>query len=55
MQDQAQQILNIVNAAGHSGDIDFAGFLDIFGFGADSNSEQSLQGVFEAFDISGKG
>ena len=55
MEDQAQQILNIVNASGHSGDIDFSGFLDIFGFGSDNNSEASLQNVFDVFDASGKG
>jgi len=36
LESQASQILNIVNHAGHSGDIDFSAFLEIFGFGADS-------------------
>ena len=35
---QAGQILAIVSNAGHSGDIDFGAFLDIFGFGGDNNS-----------------
>jgi centrin-1 len=55
MENQAGQILNIVNASGHSGDIDFASFLDIFGFGGDNNSEASLQTVFDAFDTTGSG
>lgn len=52
---QAGQILAIVNNAGHQGDIDFAAFLDIFGFGGDSNNETTLQTVFEAFDTTGSG
>ena len=52
---QAAQILAIVNNAGHQGDIDFAAFLDIFGFGGDSNNEATLQTVFEAFDTTGSG
>ena len=36
LESQAAQILNIVNHAGHTGDMDFGSFLDIFGFGADS-------------------
>ena len=42
IENQAQQILAIVNNSGHSGDIDFAAFLAIFGFNADSASESSL-------------
>jgi Ca2+-binding EF-hand superfamily protein len=52
---QAGQILAIVNNAGHSGDIDFSAFLDIFGFGSEDTSETSLQTVFEAFDTSKSG
>jgi Ca2+-binding EF-hand superfamily protein len=52
---QAGQILAIVNNAGHTGDIDFAAFLEIFGFGGDNNSETSLQTIFEAFDTTGSG
>jgi Ca2+-binding EF-hand superfamily protein len=52
---QAGQILAIVSNAGHSGDIDFAAFLDIFGFGGDNNSETTLQTVYEAFDSTGSG
>ncbi len=55
LESQAGQILAIVNNSGHSGDIDFAAFLDIFGFGGDSNSETTLQTVFEAFDTTGTG
>ena len=55
MEAQAGQILAIVNNAGHSGDIDFAAFLEIFGFGGDSTSEGSLQTIFEAFDTTGSG
>lgn len=47
---QAAQILAIVTNAGHSGDIDFGAFLDIFGFGSDESSESSLQSIFEVFD-----
>lgn len=49
MEAQAGQILAIVNSAGHTGDIDFKAFLDIFGFGGDSTSETSLQSIFDAF------
>ena len=49
IEDQATQIINIVNASGHEGEMDFGAFLDIFGFGGDSNNEGSLQSVFEAF------
>jgi Ca2+-binding EF-hand superfamily protein len=52
---QAAQILAIVNNSGHVGDIDFAAFLDIFGFGGESTSETSLQSIFEAFDTTGTG
>lgn len=55
LESQAGQILGIVNNSGHSGDIDFAAFLDIFGFGGDSTSETTLQTVFEAFDTHGSG
>lgn len=55
MEAQAGQILAIVSSAGHTGDIDFAAFLDIFGFGSDSTSETSLQSIFEAFDTQGTG
>lgn len=55
MEAQAGQILAIVNSAGHTGDIDFAAFLGIFGFGSDSTSESSIQSIFEAFDLSGTG
>jgi Ca2+-binding EF-hand superfamily protein len=54
IQDQAGQVLNIVNAAGVTGEFDFGTFLDIFGF-SDSTSEGSLQSVFEAFDTTGTG
>lgn len=52
---QAGQILSIVNSAGHTGDIDFSAFLDIFGFGNEDTSESSLQNIFEAFDHSKSG
>ena len=52
---QAGQILAIVNNSGHQGDIDFPAFLEIFGFGGDSNSETTLQTVFEAFDTTNSG
>ncbi len=52
---QAGQILAIVNSSGHTGDIDFGAFLDIFGFGGDNSSETTLQSVFEAFDTKGTG
>lgn len=35
---QASQVLAIVNNSGHTGEIDFGAFLEIFGFGGDSNS-----------------
>jgi Ca2+-binding EF-hand superfamily protein len=46
MEDQAGQILGIVNAAGVTGEFDFGTFLDIFNFGGDSSSEATLQSVF---------
>lgn len=52
---QAGQILAIVNNSGHTGEIDFAAFLEIFGFGGDNSSETSLQTIFEAFDSTGAG
>lgn len=55
MEAQAGQILAIVNNSGHVGEIDFAAFLGIFGFGGDNSSESSLQSVFEAFDTTGSG
>ena len=55
IEDQATQIINIVNASGHEGEMDFGAFLDIFGFGGDGTSETSLQTVFEAFDTTGSG
>lgn len=55
LESQAGQILAIVNNSGHQGDIDFGAFLDIFGFGGDSNSETSLQSIFETFDTTGSG
>ena len=55
MESQASQILNIVNHSGHTGDLDFAAFLEIFGFGADSANEVTLQTVYEEFDPKGHG
>lgn len=55
LEEQAGQILGIVNAAGVTGEFDFGTFLDIFGFGGDSASETTLQTVFEAFDINAAG
>jgi len=52
---QAGQILAIVNNSGHTGEMDFGIFLDIFGFGGDSASETTLQSIFEAFDTTGAG
>lgn len=55
LEEQAGQILAIVNAAGVTGEFDFGTFLDIFGFGGDATSEATLQTVFEAFDTTGSG
>jgi Ca2+-binding EF-hand superfamily protein len=52
---QAGQILAIVNNSGHTGEIDFAAFLEIFGFGGDNSSETTLQSIFEAFDTTNSG
>lgn len=52
---QAGQILAIVSNSGHTGDIDFAAFLEIFGFGGDSNSQTNIQTVYDAFDPEGHG
>ena len=55
LESQAGQILNIVNNSGHQGDLDFAAFLDIFGFGGDSNNQVTLQAVYDEFDPQGHG
>jgi Ca2+-binding EF-hand superfamily protein len=55
LQSQAHQVLAIVSASGHVGDIDFAAFLEIFGFGSDTANEATLQSVFDAFDSTGSG
>lgn len=55
LDDQAAQILSIVNAAGITGEFDFGTFLEVFGFGSDSATEGTLQSVFEAFDTTGSG
>jgi Ca2+-binding EF-hand superfamily protein len=52
---QAGQILAIVNNSGHTGDINFAAFLEIFGFGGEETSESSLQHIFEEFDTTHSG
>ena len=39
MESQAEAVLSIVNAKASSEEMDFGGFLDIFGFNGDSNSE----------------
>jgi centrin-1 len=55
LEQQAGQILAIVNSAGHTGDIDFPAFLNIFGFGNEETSETSHQSVFDEFDRSHSG
>jgi calmodulin len=54
LQSQAQQVLTIVSNSGHSGDIDFGAFLEIFGFGSEGG-EATLQSVFAAFDYTNSG
>ena len=53
IENQAGQILNIVQAAGITGEFDFGTFLEIFGFSGDS--EGTLQSVFDTFDSTGTG
>lgn len=53
IENQAGQILNIVQAAGVTGEFDFGTFLEIFGFSGDS--EGTLQSVFDTFDSTGTG
>jgi centrin-1 len=55
LESQAGQILAIVNNSGHQGDIDFAAFLEIFGFGGDSTSETTIQTIYDTFDPEGHG
>ena len=55
LEEQAGQILGIVNAAGITGEFDFGTFLDVFGFGGDATNEATLQTVFEAFDLNAAG
>ena len=54
LDDQAKQILNIVSNNSTAEEIDFALFLDIFGF-SDGQSESSLQQLYESFDVRGTG
>lgn len=44
-----------MSAHGHGEDIDFAGFLEIFGFSSDAKSETTLQSLFDEFDKERKG
>lgn len=55
MEDQAGQVIGIVTASGHEGEMDFGTFLSIFGFNDSGNSEACLQTLFEAFDFNGQG
>ena len=55
IENQAQQILSIVQSSSHAEDMDFGAFLEVFGFSGDSGSEASLGQLFEYFDINKQG
>lgn len=55
LEQDAAKILNLVSAHSHGEEIDFEGFLEIFGFSSDAKSETTLQSLFEEFDKEGKG
>lgn len=55
MGEQANAIIEIVKRNSGQDELDFQGFLDVFGFNNDSKSETTTQGLFEAFDFNGQG
>lgn len=55
IENQAQQILSIVQSQSHAEELDFATFLEVFGFSGDTNSEASLGQLFEYFDVNKQG
>jgi Ca2+-binding EF-hand superfamily protein len=55
IESDAQKILTLVQAHSQGEEIDFEGFLEIFGFSADNKAETTLQSLFEEFDKEGKG
>lgn len=52
MEEQAKNILSIVQTATSADELDFAAFLEIFGFN-DTPNEASLQQLYEVFDPTG--
>jgi Ca2+-binding EF-hand superfamily protein len=50
LESQAGQIIATIQSSGHTGEIDFHAFLEIFALTSESNAEASLQLVFEEFD-----
>ena len=54
IEEQAKQIINIVTNQTTAEELDFGLFLEIFGF-SDSQSENSLQQLYEMFDTRGTG
>jgi len=55
IESQAQQIMNIVQSSSQAEDMDFGGFLEVFGFNGDGSSESSIGQLFEYFDINKQG
>lgn len=55
MESQASLLLSIISSSGHTGDMDFASFLEVFGFSGDGTSELTLESIFGEFDKEGKG
>lgn len=55
LEGQAAQVISIVHNSGYTGEMDFAAFLAVFGFNADSQSESSLLQLYEEFDKTGHG
>jgi Ca2+-binding EF-hand superfamily protein len=47
--------LEVVNASGYEGEMDFKAFLDVFGFSQQASSEMSLKNLFERFDYHHQG
>lgn len=50
LEKEAGKILHIVQAQSSDTEMDFETFLQIFGFNGDTQSESSLQQLFEVFD-----
>lgn len=55
LEKDAGKILQLVSSQTDAEEMDFESFLAIFGFSSETNSEKSLQQLFEVFDKNGEG